>query len=258
MNKIKLYIVGSVSTKGCFEYGDKGTYEDLYEVCGLQYQSSFISLMSKQLKLKSLDIFESLDGWSKKVITRDMNKIFLDELKDCKPNYIIIDLVSEVEGSVIQIEYTYISKIKGKTNKINLDDYDTKEISIKSHKDLYIELLTKNLNLFREFCKTNLPKTKLIFHVAPYLYSYLDGCRVPKSFENKGLISKNKQVKELYYMNCLDEDDLVIDMNDKTYFSTSKHKLSLNPLHYETKYYTDFVSELNRIVLKDFIKESAR
>ena len=258
MNKIKLYIIGSIATRGCFEYVDKSTYQDLYEICGLQYQSSFISLMSKPLKLKNLDIISKINGWNKTVVTRDMNKIFLDELKNCKPDYIIIDLVSETEYGVIKIEDTYISNIRGKTNKMNLNAYETNEISIKNNKELYIELLTKNINSFKEFCKTNLPNTKLIFHIAPYLYSYFDECRVTKKFENKDLMSKNKQLKELYNMNFITNEDLVIDINDKTYFSTSKHKISLAPLHYETKYYKDFISELNRVVLKDFIKEGER
>lgn len=254
MGNIKLYIIGSVATKGCFQYCSTDIYEDIYEVTGLQYQSSFISLMSKSVELDGLDM-TMLDSWSQNVITRDMNKVFLDELKEIKPDYIIIDLISEIEGGLIELKDTYISNIKGKTNKLNFENYNVKKIDLNNNKDFYIELLNENLNLFRSFCNNNLPNTKIIFHVAPYSYSYFDEDRVTRTFENKGLIAKNKKIRELYYDYCLKNDDLIIDMNDKTYFSTCKHKLSLNPLHYENRYYNDFICELNRIVLKDFIRK---
>lgn len=253
MERIKLYIIGSVATKGCFEYCSKDIYQDIYEIIGLQYQSSFISLMSDSVELSDLEM-DNLDSWSKNVVTRDMNKIFLKELKESNPDYIIIDLISEVEGSIIELQGKYISQIKGKTNKLNLEKYDIREINIKNDKEFYLDLLKRKIELFRRFCECNLPRTKLIFHVATYLYSYFDENRVTKSFENKGIIAKNKQVKELYYDHCLKENDLIIDMSDKTYFSTANHKLSLNPLHYESKYYMDFISQLNRIVLKEFIR----
>lgn len=252
MERIKLYIIGSVATKGCFEYCSMDVYKDLYEVTGLQYQSSFVSLMSEPVVLDGLDI-TMLDPWSKKVITRDMNKVFLDELKEINPDYIIIDLISEVEGGLIKLKDKYISNIKGKSNKLNFEKYNIKKFDINNDKDFYVELLKNSLDLFRSFCNNNLPKTKIIFHVAPYLYSYFDENTVTRSFENKGLIAKNKKVRDLYYNYCLKNEDLIIDMSNKTYFSTSKHKLSLNPLHYEHRYYSDFISELNRIVLKEFI-----
>ena len=230
MKQIKLYIIGSVSTKGCFAYSQENIHQDLYEVTGMQYQSSFISLMSNQLRLKDLNI-ENLDSWSKKVIMRDMNKTFLQEIIQLEPDYIIIDLISEIESSVMKIQDTYITKIKGKSNKLDFDNYEAEEISLKKHKELYIELLKNKIYEFRKFCSENLPNTKIIFHVAPFLYSYISRDRQTKCFENKGLIFQNKLLKEVYYDHCVTKDDLIIDLNDKTYFSTENHKLSLNPLH---------------------------
>ena len=252
MKKLKLYIIGSISTRACFDYIPENIYTDIYEVTGVQYQSSFISLMSNPIDKDSLDT-SSLSKWSQKVIERDLSKTFKEELIKSKPDYIIVDLISEIEYGVIKTPDSYITKISGKTNKLDLKDLCLEEISFKDKKEIYMELFKNKIDKFKMFCKDELPQTKIIFHIAPFLYSYFDDCRVAKSFINKNLLWKNKSIKELYEY-CTSETDLIIDTNDKTYFATTKHRVSLNPIHYETQYYIDFISELNIITLKDLLE----
>lgn len=253
MKKLKIYIVGSITTRACFDYIPKEKYSDIYDIVGVQYQSSIISLMSDPVTYENIDLDE-LNGWSKKVIKRDFDKSFKNEMIKEQPDYIIIDLVSDVEYGVIETPHSYITKINGKTNKLDLTGLSVKELTLKKNKETYLRLFDEKMNQFKLFCKNKLPNTKIIFHISPFLYSYFDDCRVKRSFIDKNLIWKNKIINMLYEYS-ISENDLVIDLNEKTYFATAKHNVSLNPIHYETQYYIDFIDKLNFIVLRDILKK---
>ena len=246
---IKIYIIGSIATRGCFSYSSKDVYDDIYDISGIQYQSSIISLMSKACNVTNYNI-NNISGWNKKTVCRDFNKIFLKELISLKPDYIILDLISDVQYDLISIENSYVTNIKGKTNKIGMDLNNLKVINIFDNKDEYLNLFKQSFDKFKLFIKENLPNTKLIIHKAKFAYSYLDECMVARSFKNLNLIEKNRLLDEIYSY-CT--KDLMIEMDDKAYFSNIKHPISLNPIHYSNDYYTDFHFKLNKIVLKSLI-----
>lgn len=50
MTNIPIYIIGSVATKECFNKKTLNIYDNIFNIEGIQYQSSFISLFSRKLE----------------------------------------------------------------------------------------------------------------------------------------------------------------------------------------------------------------
>lgn len=250
MKKITVSICGSSATRGCFELHNLKEFNDIIDVVNMQYLSSFISLMSDSFSGK-IDIDGNTSEWNKKVIRRDLSKEYLNELKELQPQYIIIDFISDILYGTLKFDNEIITNNKSKLKDVKFENKGI-VFDINSNYEEYINELLKSTLRFIEYVKLNLPNTKVIIHSARFIRSYYDSGNICRLFNAYDTYEKNKILDEIESkLKRFGLDN--ININNEKYCSNEGHKWKKNRVHYEQKYYRDFLLNLYRVIINDLL-----
>lgn len=262
MSKIKISIVGACITRDNFNSRFNSDYKEWFECISLQNQSSFISLMSEPVKISEEDMGENYGKARRDTIVADFNKKYLKEIIKNKPDYIIIDLYSDVRYGIIKYKGSYITNNPDKVQKTNMymknkSLFEQNKLHILNNKE-YKEMFFEAFDRFYKYVKENLPNTKIILNKATYAYYYVDENNVVNLFSNKwSFIDKQIEVwNELNNIIASKYNIEVIDMSSDIYMGDKNHLWKCSPYHYENKFYRDFLNRLVKICLKDMLLDS--
>lgn len=256
MKKVRLSICGGVATKAAFDLFKKEENLEIYDITSLQYESSIISIMSDKIDIE-VEGTENIDNWTMKVIYSDLKKEYIEKIKADKPDYIVLDLVSDAIHGCLKIKDSYITNNRPKLRKVKINA-ETEEFSAKMSNGIaYKKLVKEKISEFLLLIEKELPNTKVVLHCAKLCHAYYGEQRKIISFNIYDIMNKNKILLEFYSFAKEFNNVSVIDLNNKVYFSKINHRWSpkASPLHYEDMYYRDFIATLDRIVLKNLLKE---
>jgi len=260
MSKIKIAVVGVCVSRDPFASRYETNYKEWYEVVSSIFQTSIASLMSDKFNLTSEE--SEIVGKRKpnlKNLTEELNKESINLVLNSNPQYIILDLYSEIRYGVVKYNDNYITdthtKIK-QTAFYKQKKYD-EIIKYGENKKLYLDIFDYYFEKFLKRVRTELPNTKILLVKTRYAHSYIDDDNIIRymDFDKFDYIDKeneeweqiNKYVEKKYNLSC-------IDMSTKEYFSDPNYPCGFAPWHYEKKYYQDFIKELNSICLKDILE----
>lgn len=257
MKKVKLSICGGVATKAAFDLFKKEENLEIYDITSVQYENSIVSIMADKVDI-DIEKTEKTDSWTMKVIYDDLKKDYIEKLKNDKPDYIVLDLVSDGIYGCLKVGNSYITNNKPKLKKVKVNSY-TEEVSVSTKGTIeYNKLVKENISKFLLLIERELPNTKVILHCAKLCHGYYGEQRRIMSFKRYDIINKNRVLLDLYSFVKEFNNVEVIDLNNKIYFSKVNHKWSPkpSPIHYEDTYYRDFIATVDRIVLKDLLIKS--
>lgn len=257
MKKVKISICGGVATKAAFDLYKKEENIEIYDITSIQYESSIISIMSDKIDIEVEETGKN-NSWIMEVINNDFKKEYIEKLKVDKPDYIVLDLVSDVIYGCLKVGNSYITNNIPKLKRVKFNS-NTEEFSASTEGIIeYKKLVKENISKFLMLIEKELPNTEVILHCAKLCHAYYGDQRKIMSFNRYDIINKNRILLEIYSFAKEFNNVSVIDLNNKIYFSRVNHKWSSkpSPIHYEDAYYRDFIATLDRIVLKKLLKET--
>ena len=265
--KIKnIAIYGSCITKDPFTTSFNKNYKAYYNCVVNDQKHSFISTMQKKEEFdeKDLAILPDTSGYrfASKCIKEDLEKNFLDVLLNQKIDYIIFDINFEVErGIICYNDNVLLTKITGfdKTEYFSKLK-NVKYLNIIDNPETYFNLWKEYCDKFFKFIKTNCPDTRVILAEVRALdivqredlSTYIE----PKFTEKAKINNHYYKLLESYIIENYDVDVVKFDYDTML---NENHRWGKFYVHYDDKYYTDFLKKVDKIVeyhdLKDTVKE---
>ncbi|MBM7683615.1 glutamyl/glutaminyl-tRNA synthetase [Pullulanibacillus pueri] len=219
--------------------------DNILEVHLLNYQSSLISIMSEPMESYSLK--DNVSSFTKKIIRDDFEKGIFDKLNAINPDYVVMDFTSDVAYGTLQIGSKYVTN-----NQPRLDHVEIPETGIpftlKTNRSEYLQKWTESFNEFTRKLKESCPSTKVVVHAASFVSSYYEETYLLKSLQRNDVQSKNKLLRTLEGT-ITDNEVYFIDLTDRKFHSSEMHKWKLGYLHYETKYYNEFLLEFFKLII---------
>lgn len=262
--KINVGIIGACASRDAFNTLITPDYKEIFNVSCYDFQMSFPSLMSKQIKYDSFQLnkdIAKLGVAEQRHLIEDLTKHFLNDLYYKQPNLLIIDFYEDVNFGFIELENSYISNkvFKYKTvNYMNKLEYG-KSYSARKNFDEFFPLWQKYMDLFMAFCKEYIPNTLIVLNTIRLSSYYWDDVR-----KELLLIDKNhtpELMSEINQKLKLCEDWFasmykvpVIDYAGKEYYGNPNHLFGLDHLHFKENYYRDFLWKLLAICVENKIE----
>ncbi len=248
-------VFGSCSCRDLFNSTLNKNYKDFFRIGKTGIRLSFISMMQKPVSYdaESLDIFpkEEINIHFSEWIKMDLDKVFLEDLKNENFEYMMLDTYYDTNFGVVDIgDNRYI------TNNIRLNQTEffknleyKRFLTIQNNTAEYFELWKKSCDSFFEYLETYCPDLKVILNPSRHVYKVLneDGS-VSESEEFKLECKKYNKYRDLldeYILKNFDVDVLEFDDNTLVY---NNHLWGVSSLHYEESYYLDMTKQLNEII----------
>ncbi|MED0987047.1 DUF6270 domain-containing protein [Bacillus paramycoides] len=249
-------VLGTCYSRNAFNTIDyfSPKYKKLYKCGYTQFHSNIISLVSDPVEFNRDDFTQSeLKEADINHLKSDFEKSFFENLKEIKPEYLVIDLYVDAcreviemgDNSYVTLNYmipqtAFYKKLKGK--KV-ISHYNVNE---------YFELWEKSLEKFIERLLPIIPEDRIILNRGRLTPKYKDA-------NNKLVEFPEKEIKRNNYIwdrleNCFLHhlpNVKIIDMRKTKYTGYFKHPFGNSYAHYESDYYKEFIFRLNEIVLED-------
>lgn len=223
--KYKYFILGSCVTRDIFNFVSK----DDYTIVDYYARTKMSSLISKSLEIQDEDIhLES--SFQKKIVKKDLNKTFFEDLKNTNFDYLIIDLIDE-RFDLFKVGNSYIT-ISNEFRNSKLEETLNGEKIQKS-----LEEWKKDCEIFSKELLSIIPKDKIIIHHAIWANLYIENDKIYK-FEQQRAIEKNNSLLGKYYKileNCLSGCRVI--HYESELLANAEHQWGLSPFHFEDEYY---------------------
>lgn len=262
MSKIKIAVVGVCVSRDPFNSRYVPEYKTWYEVVNTTFQTSIVSLMTEEVKLSEEELKDTCKKDAHRQNLKDeMSKKYINELINSEPDYIILDLYSEIRYGILKLKNSYLTNAQAKIRQTEFYKQGKYDEIIMYHKDKekYMKLFNKYFDEFMNIIQTKLPKVKIILVKGRYAHSYIDDEYIIRYMdlqkfsyidrENRHWKEINEFVEEKYNLET-------INMSRKEYFANPNYPFGFSPWHYENQYYEDFIRELNGICLKDILNRN--
>lgn len=256
---VKIATIGSCVVRDNFNTKFNPYYKEYFNLVA-HLQSDLHSLMSTPTKFSKSDNYNEATNFHKQHIQNEINKQFLERLKDTNPDYIILDLYADMKFDEVMfdektyitnnVQYKYLPEIQEKSI---LKIYEDFEEYFKSWKNSVDELF--------EFFRNELPKSKVILLNAKYQSKFKINTTLDEHGQNqrkKNLDTKKMNQKWNILYNHVENNFDVFKINMKV------DKYALNEtclegsyyLNFESKFYKDFLFELLNIISLDKLSEN--
>lgn len=247
-------VSGSCASRDIFYSKINHDYKDFFKITGDGVRISFISLMSSPIECdeNSLKILPenqnniNYSNW----IKRDLNKTFINVLKEKDFEYIMIDTYYDVHEGIVDLgDDIYI------TNNIGLDrteffkNLPFKEvIQIQNSTSKYFKLWKENFDLFINFVDKTCPNSKIILNTNRMVYRVKDSnsnIKISDEFKKHCNLNKYRDLLDEYIIKNFDIE--LLKFNHDT-LADENHIWGPHPSHYTPEYFTDMNSQLNTII----------
>lgn len=248
-------VFGSCASRDNFYSVINPNYKKYFNCNASSQRGSLISLMQEPIPFKSQDIQilpeNRLNNAGTTFIKQDLSKIFLDEIKETKPDYLLIDNYFEVTFGVLNFNKNQLITNNywdlPKTEFYSQIGNNTK-ITMYNNPKKYLDLYEEHSDLFMDFLQKHSPDTHLILNPVRLGYKIL---KKDKSIEvNKKFKENAKNTNKL-----ISKVDKVLKKHRK--FTTLKiknskvldeeHEWGLGQVHYTKQYYQNILEQLNKI-----------
>ncbi len=266
MTKSTLAIIGSCVTREAFITRNNPEYKDSYEVGALSWQTSLVSFMSAPVvpaMARAIVPSARMNENNTSTMTRDLEKTDRAEIEALKPDYLVFDLYADVRYGIAQLLDSYITN---NSNGFRKTDYFTAgkgftTLHMMGDTAAYMQILKDALDTFFAWTKEHLPHTRIVMHAFHYTSYYREGGVDLNFIKSHGdtsrdnlyrrLLQENGKYDELYSYIQEKFAPLTIDNRDKSYYGDAEHPYGRTPWHFGRPFFTDFMADLDRIVLED-------
>lgn len=266
--KINVGIIGACASRDAFNTLITPDYKEIFSVSCYDFQMSFTSLMSKQIKYDSFQLnrdLAKLGVAEQRHLVEDMTKHFLNDLYYKQPNILVIDFYEDVNFGFIELKNSYISNkvFKYKTvNYMNTLEYG-KSYSGRRNFDEFFPIWQKHIDLFMSYCKKYIPNTLIVLNTVRLASHYWDDVRkelllIDENHTSELLAGINLRLKQCEDWFAAKYKVPVIDYAEKTYYANPNHLFGLDHLHFESNYYRDFLWKLLAICIENKVETTSR
>jgi len=230
---VNVFILGSCVTRDIFRVVGKEKVVDYFA------RTTLISLMSHPLPIEEINLNSE---FQKRIVKRDFDKNFFEELKKANFDFLIIDFIDE-RFNVLKYSDSYITRSSEFVNAGLDDSYDFEPVN--KNTDEYKDNWKKAADLFIKKLKTIVPNEKVILHEAYWAQEYIDNNEI-KSFDNQKYIQSNNEMLKEYYQYFKESMPLKVVKADSLYADVN-HVWGLSPFHYTDEYYFEIYKQLQRL-----------
>lgn len=260
MKKVAISIIGSGATRDPFNTLFNRYANQFFDIKGYQYQTSLISLMARPIAYNEKEY-----EWTSQPVASgemqfrsELNKRFLNEQYLEQPDYILIDLYSELMNGVYEVGDSYITnrhRIFSK-NKLWKKLPLGKALTVVDHTEQYRELLLDAFKQLIAFVHQYLPHTKVVINRCRFATEYYDAM----SHEIESVAGKDTEYYETMNRLWRELEDAMLAMDDSVRSIQYDHEYYAEPYHrfggpsfigYTHDYYHDFQDKFMQIIFSD-------
>lgn len=253
---IKIAVLGSSHTRPMFR-SDKyfnPNYKNIYEVVYTQFHSSIISLVSDGREYED-KYYKTRNNTVRKYIKTDFEKNFFNELKQSKPDFLLIDIYIDVQMGVIYFRDGSVisyNSYQAESNYVLDHIDDVTKLSTIFIDDSYIEKFSEALKAFKKRILSIIPENRIIIHSFDMSEDYKDANNEIQQYsQRKGSIVELNEIAVT--MQFLLEKAFpkanILDIRDSPYHGGIDNPIGNMPHHFESEYYTALMNELNKVIL---------
>lgn len=251
-------VFGSCACRDIFNSTINHDYKKYFRIGRDGIRQSIISLMQKPVSydFSSIEILPKNDENAKLTywIKEDLDKSFLEYLKEDQFEYILMDTYYDVNYGILDLGGgEFITNNIGINQTEFFRQFDNiKELRIQHNPKKYFKLFSNNCDLFFQFIEENCPDSNVILnpnrHVATLIKK--DGeIEEDDSLKNECLkFNKFRDILDEYILNNFDVDILNFSKDTK---ADENHLWGIYSLHYEPKYFSDANNQLNAIIKRN-------
>ena len=251
-------VLGSCSSRDIFNSQINENYKEYFKIGEDGFRQSIASLMLKPVNYTdSLKIYPEND-YNKRAsnwIKKDLEKRFLQALKENDFEYLLLDTYADVTWGLIDIgEGNYITKNQQIEKTEFFKNLKTKRyVTIQRDMEEFLPLWKKSCDLLFEFLSENCPNTRVILNPNRHVYNYVDCDNNLKKSEKLQVQCKyNNRYRDIldkYIIENFDVDVLEFDIEKN--FADENHFWSFYSVHYTKDYFTNQTAQLNEIIRRD-------
>lgn len=99
---VRVAILGSCISRDVFNTQFNSGYKDMWHCDLMQNQSSLISIMSPELPIPEDQFGDHMSDYQKGQVRSDTSKAFLEQLRQLRPDYLILDFFGDVHFGVLE------------------------------------------------------------------------------------------------------------------------------------------------------------
>lgn len=255
-SKIKVAVIGSCVTRDIFNSNFISNYKEIYECVSTAWQTSIISFMSDRTWFPDdqKGFVEEVTKHQRNTTNRDIAKRYRDEFIEAQPDYIIVDLYTDVKYGVVKTDAGYLTNNPNGFRKTLYYKNENHQETLNIFKDeRYLPLFYGNFHRFVDWVKTNIPNCKIVMNGFWETYSYFTEGSYVKNYSPKicSTVAKDNAMYDQMYEKLRTEYNVeFLEMRNKTYYGDYKHVYGNKPWHFTQEYYYDLYSSLNEVVFK--------
>lgn len=261
MTNTKVSVFGSCVSRDLFNGRFVADYNDYFDLTSDQQHVSIVSIMSDTIKKyeSSLTIEGDVSSFYKNNFKRDLSKIYLKELQNNPPEFLILDFYTDAFYGTIEANNSYITNKLWQYKKLNV--YSQLEIgreySVYNNSLEFINLWKKNFDLFMNYLEEYCPNTKIIVNKARFVNKMKDPetnnvLKMTDVINDKWKefhINRFNIIWDLFDTYAIEKYNLLsIDLDFEKYYGDKNHAWGTFYTHYNSEYYTDTFKSLVNII----------
>ncbi|MFP7492904.1 DUF6270 domain-containing protein [Terribacillus saccharophilus] len=250
---VKIACYGSCITRDNFNSKLNKNYKERYECVATSLHTSIISLVSPrvpfdEMQLDHVDIKSAYRN--KRIVIEELNRNFLEDLKDSQPDYLIMDFFPDIYFGVVFSQDQIFTNNDWYITRTSFYRklHDKFALKIGNNSADYLSVWLPAVNKFMQFLKDNVPNCEVIINKARFSNRLLDDTG------NLSYISPLDSHNEIW--NVLDNfviskyDLKYIELDHNNYYISHQPTLGWDifQLHYQDNYYHDFLQQLDKTI----------
>lgn len=259
LKKTKIGVFGSCISRDAFNSFFNHNYKDFFLVKISSQRTSMISILQEVINVDKNLIEINPPNQQNNVrsyfIAYDLNRRFIQDLKEKDIDYLIIDNYLEIRMGILYFNNNIITNNDWDLpNTQFYKNLDNKFVfSIIDYPEEYFNIWTKYCDLFFEFLNTYCPNVKVILN---------KGRVIDKVMREDGSVYINDEFKKRAeiinpILDKLDRyiytnfDVEVINFDFENIFLDENHKWGIGPVHYSMNYYPSLLNNINSIIQRN-------
>jgi len=247
---IKVAIFGSCTTRDIFNRKFNPDYKDYFEVVSFQNQTSILSLMSAPVKHTDKSL-SPLEGWNKKSIKSEFDKVFLVDILKTKPDVLIVDFFADARFKSITVDNTFITVNEWKTTKSDFYQELSKQNTPFKPTE---SQLKESMQAFNIYIQKHLPETKIILNQARGAKSYTNTEGKEEFFNQTFVNSLNQRWSMIDNLFIDIVNPIQIDVMSPSTKGFIDHIRSLGYVYYTPNFYHNFLKTLMSTQLQNQVE----
>ncbi|MGH3651543.1 DUF6270 domain-containing protein [Glutamicibacter sp.] len=251
---IKVAVFGSCVTRDNFNSKFNPGYKDLYECVLLADHVSLVSLMAPPVEFDSPK-FADLQPRIQNNLRREFGRHFLDELREARPDYLIMDFWPDMFFGVAQISTgDLITRNNWSTTKTPyFSEVESRWLRLDRTPKEFLDLWKDAADKFFAFMGAELPGTRIIIHRARNVAEWNATDGSVHEFKDWGVrMNKHWDKMDDYVRTTFGFPE--IDVLTENQRSFEGHPWKAFGVHYTFDYHQRFLTRLTRFVFEDVVE----